>query len=67
MKETTKWYLSKTLWLGVIITFQGIVPVVIELLDKGTASPSDVLITLSGIGAVVLRIWFTNTPIEGVK
>ncbi len=60
---TKKWYLSKILWLGLIITFQGCVPIVVDLLNKGEISIADVLVALSGIGTVIARIWFTDSAI----
>lgn len=60
---TKKWYLSKILWLGVIITFQGCVPIIVDLLNMGTISIADVLVALSGIGTVIARIWFTDSAI----
>ena len=60
---TKKWYLSKILWLGLIITFQGCVPIVVDLLNKGEISIADVLVALSGMGTVIARIWFTDSAI----
>jgi hypothetical protein len=65
--ETKKWYLSKLILLGIIITFQGCVPIVVDLINKASVSPADVLVALSGVGTVIIRIWFTDTAIEGVK
>jgi hypothetical protein len=62
--DTKKWYLSKLTWVGIIITFQGIVPIAIDLLNKASVSPADFLVALSGVGTVILRIWFTDTTIE---
>ncbi len=62
--ETIKWYQSKLVWLGVIITFQGAVPVIVELLNKQVVSPADILVALSGIGTVILRVWFSTARIE---
>ena len=64
MIESKKWYVSKLTWLGVIITFQGAVPIVVDLINKASVSPADILVALSGIGAVIIRIWFTDTVIE---
>lgn len=62
--KTIKWYQSKLVWLGVLITFQGSVPILIELLNKQAMSVSDVLVTLSGIATVVARVWFTTKQVK---
>jgi len=58
-----KWYQSKLVWLGVIITLQGLIPLVTELLAKGTVSPADVGVFASGVLAVILRVWFTDSAV----
>jgi len=64
--ETKMWYQSKLVWLGVIITLQGFVPVAVDLVNKASVSVADVMIAFSGLLAVILRVWFTDPqPIEG--
>ena len=60
---TKVWYKSKLVWLGVIITFQGCVPIIVDLINKGEISLADVLVALSGMGTVIARIWFTDSAI----
>jgi hypothetical protein len=62
-----KWYESKLVWLGIFTTMLGVLPVVFDFV-KGVqpdlASILDSLfVMISGIVAVVIRIWFTDKPI----
>ena len=57
------WYKSKLVWLGVLITFQGMIPIATELVNKQVISPADVLVALSGVATVIIRIWFTDTTL----
>jgi len=61
---TKKWYKSKLVWLGVIVTLQGVIPLVVDLLSKGAVSPADIGVALSGFLTVILRVWFTDAPIS---
>lgn len=61
--ETKKWYQMKLVWLGLLITLQGIIPVVVELVNKQAISPADILLTASGIVAVIIRVWFTSNAV----
>jgi hypothetical protein len=58
------WYLSKIVWLGVIVTLQGIVPLVVELLNKSAVSPADIALAFSGVLVVIVRVWFTDVNVE---
>jgi hypothetical protein len=62
--KVKKWYESKQVWLGIIITAQGFVPLVIDLLEKQSVLPSDVAVAVSGALAVILRVWFTEGRVE---
>jgi len=55
----TKWYLSRTVWFNVITTIIGIA-------SLGNMLPIDskILVAIIGIGNVILRVWFTDSPIE---
>jgi hypothetical protein len=61
--EGKKWYASKMVWLGILITLQGLIPLVVEFLEKGPVSPAAVGSLLSGILVVILRVWFVDSPI----
>jgi len=62
--QTKTWYTSKLFWVGVLITLQGIIPLVQDMLNKGPITADSVLVLLSGLTVVVLRVWFTDTPIQ---
>jgi hypothetical protein len=63
VSDYKKWYTSKLVWAGVLITIQGVIPILIELSNKQVISWADVLVTISGISVVIGRIWFTDTKI----
>lgn len=59
-----KWYESKTVWYNLIMTVIDIAALVQEVY---TDVPEWVLLgaaMIHGSGNVVLRIWFTDKPIE---
>jgi SNF family Na+-dependent transporter len=64
MMETKKWYTSKILWSGVIVTLIGALQFVEQWLETATYSVSDFVILATGILTVVFRVWFTDTPIK---
>jgi hypothetical protein len=53
-------YLSKTVWLNVVLTAIGAVAL---LTDAVPAEYKPYVILAGGILNVVLRVWFTDTPI----
>jgi len=57
------WYLSKLVWLGVIVTLQGFVPLVIDLFNKVAVTPSDFVLAFSGALVVIVRVWFTDVNV----
>jgi len=62
--ETTKWYLSKLNWLGVIQFLIGALAIVGEFVKNNDFSPYATTLLFTGILTVVLRTWFTSTPIS---
>lgn len=63
--ETKPWYKSYLVWLGILITIQGALPVIMELANKQAITTSDILVAVSGIVVVIRRVWFTTASIEG--
>ena len=55
----TSWYASKTVWFNVVMTIVGISTAL------GGTFPQYGLIlgALTTVGNVILRVWFTSTPI----
>ena len=62
--STKKWYQSKLVWLGVITTLLGVLPLVQQLVSQASIQPADFVALFSGILTVILRVWFTNTEIS---
>lgn len=60
-----KWFESKTVWLGILTTLSGVALLAAEFVADGKlASLEGWLLFSSGVAGVVIRIWFTNEPIE---
>lgn len=63
--ETKKWWQSKTVWLGVASTLSGIFALSAEFLQEGKLdSPAGWMLFGVGVMAVIIRVWFTDTPIS---
>ncbi len=60
---TKKWYQSKLLWLGLLLTVAGAVPLVVALLQKGFNAESFVTF-IGGLAVTIIRIWFTDTKLS---
>lgn len=61
---TTKaWYKSKVVWLGVITTLLGAVPVLVDLANAYNIPVAAVGTAVIGVLTVVVRVWFTDTVI----
>ena len=62
--ESKKWYQSKLIWLGIIQTLIGILGLVADFLNASNFTSADFVVLVSGALTVVLRYWFTDTPIK---
>lgn len=69
--ETKPWQQSKTIWFNVIMTLLLIAPIVgafVKILEPDQVALIDgILAVLAGVGNVILRVWFTDTPIQTAK
>jgi hypothetical protein len=65
------WYQSKTLWLNLIAVVVGVAPIIAAnakvIAPEQAAAIDSIVGTLVGVGNVVLRVWFTDTPIATPK
>jgi len=59
-----KWYESKLVWLGVLQTLIGILGLVADFLDVGNFTAAGIVVLFSGVLTIVLRVWFTDLPIQ---
>ena len=62
---TKAWYLSKSLWLGVILTLLGVTTYFGDPLHTPQLTVASISEAIGGVAAIVLRVWFTNTAIAG--
>lgn len=57
---TKSWYQSKIVWFNALTTI-----VAIALFFKGTfPAYAPTFVAVSGVGNIILRIWFTSTSIS---
>jgi membrane-bound ClpP family serine protease len=63
MPNKTKWYLSKTLWLSVIMALSGVLAIVQEFLVAGDMSAVGLTSLVIGILNFINR-FFTTTSLE---
>ena len=61
--EGKVWYQSKLFWLGVIQTLIAILGLVADWLNAGNYTEPSVIMLVSGCLTIVLRIWFTDSPV----
>jgi len=57
------WFASKVVWLGIITTLLGVIPIVTELASQTAITPAAVGTALTGILIVIVRVWFTDSPV----
>ena len=59
------WYESKLTWMNIILTLIGILTLVAEYLTNSPilTAPGIIMVVVGALG-VVLRVWFTDTPIK---
>lgn len=64
MIDGKPWYKSKLVLVGILQTVIGSLSLVADLLGKAQITPQDATLLSVGILTVVLRIWFTDMPIQ---
>lgn len=61
---TKAWYQSKIVWLGILTTILGIVPILVDLAKAYNVDVVAVGTAVIGILTVIVRIWLTDTGID---
>ena len=68
MDDKIKWYEAKLVWVGIIMTVLGILPLVnvfVQVVAPQAVTVVEAVCALvAGILTVVWRVWSTNTRIE---
>ena len=62
--QTKAWYQSKIVWLGILTTILGVVPILVELAKAYNIDAVAVGTAIIGILTVIVRIWLTDTGIN---
>ncbi len=63
MIEIKDWYKSKTVWFSVLTTLAGLLIMLSEYFAVGDFSLPALFLMLAGVVNLVLRIWFTDSPV----
>lgn len=58
------WYASKTVWLAILLTVAGVADFIGGLLAEGPITWQSVSMIVSGVVAVIIRVWYTNESIQ---
>lgn len=62
--KTKKWFESRMFWMNLIITLIGIVTLFEDALNRNPQlTISGIMLLIVGALNIILRIWFTDTPI----
>jgi hypothetical protein len=62
--QTKPFWASKTVWLNVVLTLIGIATFLAVPKNDPTLSVASIAAAVAGALNVVLRVWFTDTPIS---
>ena len=54
------WYKSKIVWLGVITTLLGVLPLIDELFRQSPITIPSIITLITGVLIVIVRVWFTD-------
>jgi len=61
--EGKEFWKSKLFWLGIIQTLIAVLGLIADWLEAGNYTEPSVIMLVSGILTIVLRIWFTDSPV----
>jgi hypothetical protein len=64
MIDGKPWYKSKLVLVGILQTVIGSLSLLADLLGKSQITPQDATLLSVGILTVILRIWFTDMPVQ---
>jgi len=56
------WYQSRTIWIGILTTLAGIIPLVVDLVNTETIDAGALAVIALGIIQVVRRVWLDGEP-----
>ena len=62
--ESKKWYQSKLVWLGILMTFSGTIEVAQKIISAGPIDTAAIMNLAGGVITVIMRVWFTSTQIQ---
>jgi len=62
------WYLSKLVWQNVFLTLMGaLISVAAFVAANPVITVAGVLTTVAGVIGIILRVWFTDVPVDTPK
>ena len=59
---TKKWFQSKTIWIGILTTLAGVIPLVVELVNKQNLDAVAIGTVILGMIQIVRRVWLDGQP-----
>jgi uncharacterized membrane protein HdeD (DUF308 family) len=60
---TKSWYQSKTIWIGILTTLAGVIPLVVELINKQSFDAGAIAAVVLGVIQIVRRVWLDGQPL----
>jgi hypothetical protein len=63
--NSKSWFLSKTIWLNILLSLMGILTLIADALEKNpTLTVSGILMLAVGCIGIVIRYFYTNQPLK---
>ena len=59
---TKPWYQSRTIWVGILTTLAGVIPLVVELINKQSFDAGAIAAVVLGVIQIVRRVWLDGQP-----
>jgi uncharacterized membrane protein HdeD (DUF308 family) len=60
---TKSWYRSKTIWIGILTTLAGVIPLAVELINKQSFDAGAIAAVVLGVIQIVRRVWLDGQPL----
>ena len=64
MNTPKPWYTSKTVWFNVIMTIILVAEIIPQILPFIPEEARYISVGVFAVGNIILRVWFTDTPIQ---
>ena len=58
------WYQSRTIWIGILTTLAGVIPLIVELVNKTSIDAVAIGTAALGVIQIVRRVWLDGQPAQ---